>query len=68
MNLFIYLNSGTAEHLVVLWDVYDKERTFRFSGHSGEVNDVAFSPSGKHLASLSVGNELIIWCMMVTSI
>lgn len=33
-----------------------------------KVDDVAFSPDGKFLASLSIDNELIVWCTNVMKV
>jgi WD40 repeat protein len=52
---------GTWDKTVYLLDVRGKTRPRTFTGHSGYVDSVAFSPDGKLLASGSRDNTIKLW-------
>ena len=53
--------TGGADQLVKLWDYESGQLLADGVGHSGTVNDLAFSPDGKQM--VSVGNEgaIFVW-------
>lgn len=63
-----YLASGQQTHMgfvapVIIWDLNTCEAIHRLNLHKGQVQDVAFSPDEKYLASLGGvdDNKLVIW-------
>jgi WD40 repeat protein len=46
---------------IKLWDAVTGAEVLSLRGHRGRVYDVAFSPDGKHLASVSDDGDLRIW-------
>jgi len=63
-----YLASGQETHMgfeavVIVWDLETFEVKHRLSLHKGKVQDVAFSPSEKYLATLGGrdDNKLVLW-------
>jgi len=55
------LASGSADKTIKLWDVDNRKEVRTFSGHTGPVYSVAFSPNGKLLASGSADNTIKLW-------
>jgi len=49
----------------LIWDVPSEEIVVQRSGHYREINDVAFSRSGKHLASASRDGAIKLWDVTV---
>jgi WD40 repeat protein len=46
---------------VCLWDVTTGKRRGRLRGHRGEILSLAVSPDGRHLASGSADNTILVW-------
>ncbi|MBI5824421.1 MAG: protein kinase [Chloroflexi bacterium] len=56
------LVSGDRDGLIQLWDTQTwEESEAPYSGHTKSILDLAFSPDGKKLASISLDNRLIQW-------
>jgi len=59
------LASGTQNGWVWLWHARDGTLLHTLKGHTGEVWDVAFSPDGQWLASVSLQNNWVkLWDVM----
>ena len=52
--------SGSADHHLKVWDAQTGKELLTLTGHTDELNRVAFSPDGKHLVSNS-DHELKVW-------
>ncbi len=52
---------GTNQHVVVVWDARAGELLRELSGHTGDVNDLNFSPDGSRLATVAADRTAIIW-------
>ena len=55
------LASSSWDNTIKLWDVDNRKEVRTFSGHTGPVYSVAFSPDGKLLASGSADNTIKLW-------
>ena len=53
--------SGSEDGTLFLWDVSTGERIRRFEGHTGGINDIAFSPDGSTAVSGSGDQTTILW-------
>lgn len=53
--------SGSTDNTVKVWDVTDRELEHTFSGHTGAVNSIAWSPNGSKIASASADHTVKIW-------
>ena len=54
-----YLNSGDSS--LKMWDLVTGSEIWTFSGHTGGVYSVAFSPDGKYIASGSNDHTIKLW-------
>ncbi len=50
-DLTLLATGGMLDKTITLWNVETGESIRVMTGHTGEVNDLAFSPDGKHLVS-----------------
>jgi WD40 repeat protein len=50
-----------AQPTVRIWDAASGKEVHRFTGHEGEVTNLAFSPDGRRLASGSMDTTILIW-------
>jgi WD40 repeat protein len=50
-----------AQEGLTLWDIFNHQELTTFAGHTGDLNDLGFSPDGKWLASASMDNTIRIW-------
>jgi WD40 repeat protein len=61
------LATAGGDKTVLLWDLTDRDRPRRLgqplTGHTDEVNTVAFSPDGHTLATVSENAAIILWDM-----
>jgi ankyrin repeat protein/WD40 repeat protein len=49
------------DRIVILWDMLSRSRIALLRGHDEDVEDLAFSPDGSILASVSGGSDVRIW-------
>ena len=52
---------NTSDYAIYLWDVVNNQSLGTLDGHAGIVWDVAFSPNGQLLASVSSDGTLKVW-------
>ena len=57
----LILASGSWDHTVRLWDVYQNKSFIEPLPHSHDVLSVAFRPDGKQLVSATLNGNLNIW-------
>ena len=60
--------SGSADHTVRLWDLESRQEIISFTGHSGSVTSVAFSPVDFTMLSSSADGTLRLWDLQSTQI
>jgi WD40 repeat protein len=48
-------------NVITVWAIETGEQLYRFVGHTDEIYDVAFSPDGTRLASVSADGTIVIW-------
>ena len=46
--------SGGADGTIRLWDLFGTGRTVQFTGHTGWISDLSYSPDGRTIASISL--------------
>jgi len=51
----------TADPTVQIWNMLTGKNVFIYRGHTAGVNDVAWSPDGKKIASVSADMTVKIW-------
>lgn len=56
-----YFATGSDDHTIKIWDVYNAKEVKTIYGHSAEVNDITYSPGGRYLASCSDDSTIKIW-------
>lgn len=55
--------SGSADQVVILWDLEHRGVRRKLTDHTGAVNDCCFSPSGKKVVSGSDDGTIRVWDM-----
>lgn len=53
--------SGSLDHTVQVWDALTGNHGFTYSGHTGAVEVVAWSPNGRYIASGGVDQQIHVW-------
>jgi Prp8 binding protein len=54
------IGAGSADRSVVIWEVTSGKVEYKLPGHTGSVNDVAFSPSEPIIASASTDRKILL--------
>jgi WD40 repeat protein len=61
-RLFAVAEMSPTDQAIQLWDVKTGKLLKRYDAHLGEVGDLAFSPDGSTLATISeVGGPIYLW-------
>ena len=60
------LVSGSLDKTIILWNLKESVRAYRFLGHRDAINDVTFAPSGEVIATASRDRSVRIWVPKVT--
>ncbi len=60
-NMYANWINGFEGNDIALFDPYTGQELARFTGHTGNVNGLAWSPDGSRLASASADGTIIIW-------
>jgi WD40 repeat protein len=50
-----------SDTIVLIWDVATAKNVYTYTGHSGDVFTVAWSPDGKRIASASGDGTVQVW-------
>ncbi len=51
----------TSDNFIQLWDIYEYRYLPISTGHKERVKHLAFSPDGKFLVTIFIGNDIKIW-------
>lgn len=60
-NCKLLAHISTNEKVIHLWNVQSGERVQTFEGHTQDVNEVAFSPDSKTVATVSSDGTVLLW-------
>jgi WD40 repeat protein/class 3 adenylate cyclase len=52
---------GTGQNVVVIWDGRTGEPLLELEGHTGDINDLNFSPDGSRLVTVAADQTGIVW-------
>lgn len=60
------LASSSLDKSLILWNLKESVRAYRFLGHKDAIFDIAYAPSGEVIASVSRDRSVRIWVPKVT--
>jgi WD40 repeat protein len=60
-SMLAYAGGNTSDYAIYLWDVVNDHALGKLEGHTGIIWDIAFSPNGQLLASVSSDGTLKVW-------
>lgn len=56
-----YAATGSYDNQIILWDIQNGWELQRFTGHTGRITGLVFSPDGRHVLSGSTDKSLRLW-------